>query len=496
MHKNQSTYRQIAKATSLFGGVQAFQIIITIIKSKFVAILLGPTGMGIVGLLSSTISLIAGVTNFGLGTSAVKDISEAKGTEDINKISNIVAVMKRLMWFTGLLGAFLTLVLSPVLSKLTFGNSEYTIAFVWLSVTLLMNQLSSGQLVLLQGMRKLEYLAKASVYGSLIGLIVTIPIYYLLGVKGIVPVILITSFVSLFLSWHYSKKVKIKHSKVTSKFIITEGKQMMIMGFMISLTEILSLVLSYFIKIYITRAGSIAELGFFTAGFAIINTYVAMIFRAFDSDFYPRLSAIAKDNVASTLTINQQTEIAILILAPILMIFLVFVKWAIIILYSSEFLTIYGMLQWAALGVFFRTASWAVAIILLAKGESKVFFLNELVGNIYTFAFTILGYHFWGLTGVGFAYMFSYLVYLIQVFVLTKIRYGFHFTSSFTRMFVSLFSLALLCSLIINITQEPYNYFLGVAFIVISIWYSYKTLNELMGIGELIKSFINKYRKK
>ena len=189
MSEHQSTYRQIAKATSLFGGVQAFQIIITIIKSKFVAILLGPTGMGIVGLLTSTTGLITGLTNFGLGTSAVKDISEANGTQDEIRISTVISVMRRLVWLTGLLGALITLIFSPFLSQITFGNNEYTIAFIWLSITLLFNQLSTGQLVLLQGLRRLQDLAKANLLGSIIGLLITIPIYYIWGFKGIVPVI-------------------------------------------------------------------------------------------------------------------------------------------------------------------------------------------------------------------------------------------------------------------------------------------------------------------
>ena len=200
MNEHQSTYRQIAKATSLFGGVQVFQIIITIIKSKFVAILLGPFGMGIVGLLSSTTGLITELTNFGLGTSAVRDISEANGTQDEKRISTVITVMRRLVWLTGLLGAGITLIFSPLLSQMTFGNKEYTAAFVWLSITLLLNQLSSGQLVLLQGLRKLQDLAKANVLGSLIGLIITVPLYYLLGVRGIVPVIIITSIISLIFS--------------------------------------------------------------------------------------------------------------------------------------------------------------------------------------------------------------------------------------------------------------------------------------------------------
>lgn len=170
MNEHRSTYRQITKATTLFGGVQAFQIIITIVRSKFVAILLGPAGMGIVGLLTSTTGLITGLTNFGLGTSAVKDISEANGTQDEKRISTVINVMRRLVWLTGILGSIITLVLSPVLSQMTFGNKEYTVAFAWLSITLLFNQLSTGQLVLLQGLRRIQELAKANLLGSLIGL--------------------------------------------------------------------------------------------------------------------------------------------------------------------------------------------------------------------------------------------------------------------------------------------------------------------------------------
>ena len=160
--EQKSSYRQIVKATSLFGGVQFFQIIISVIRSKFVAILLGPAGMGVVGLLTATTELVAGLTNFGLGTSAVKNISEANATDNRERISIVIAVVRRLVWITGLLGSLVTLVASPWLSQFTFGNKDYTIAFIWISITLLLNQLSTGELVLLQGLRKLQQLAKAS----------------------------------------------------------------------------------------------------------------------------------------------------------------------------------------------------------------------------------------------------------------------------------------------------------------------------------------------
>ncbi|MCZ2336705.1 MAG: oligosaccharide flippase family protein [Chitinophagales bacterium] len=113
MNKDQSSYRQIVKATSIYGGVQVIQILINIIKSKFIAILLGPSGMGIAGLLTSSIEFIQSLTSFGLKTSAVKDISEADASKNELRISIKIKVFRRLVWITGLIGACVTLIFRP-----------------------------------------------------------------------------------------------------------------------------------------------------------------------------------------------------------------------------------------------------------------------------------------------------------------------------------------------------------------------------------------------
>ena len=139
-------YKNSLKATSLFGGVQVYNIIITILKSKVVALLLGPGGMGIYGLLTSTTGLITSATNFGLATSAVKDIAGANASGDMKRVSRTITVFRRWVWVTGLLGMLVCLGLSSFWSQLTFGNKDYTVAFSVLSLSLLFTQLSSGQM--------------------------------------------------------------------------------------------------------------------------------------------------------------------------------------------------------------------------------------------------------------------------------------------------------------------------------------------------------------
>ena len=477
------------KATSIFGGVQVFNIIISIIRSKFVAVLLGPAGMGIMGLLTSTIGIIGSLTNFGLGTSAVKDIAAAFGTNDEKRIGLIIGVFRRLVWITGLLGLTTTAILSSWLSQLTFGNKDYTLAFVWISVALLFNQLSSGQLVVLQGLRKLNYLAKANLSGSFTGLFITVPLYYFLGLDGIVPGIIATAILSLLMSWYFSGKVEIEKATLSRMLIFTEGKNMLKMGFMISLSGLMTIGASYIIRIFISRTDSIEQVGLYNAGFAIINTYVSLIFTAMATDYYPRLSAVANDNQRCNQTINQQAEIAILILAPIIIIFLVFIKWVIIILYSNQFISVNSMIQWAALGMFFKAASWAVAFIFLAKGTTKLFFWNELINNAYTLGLSLIGFHFWGLTGLGYAFAISYLIYMIQMVWISKIKFAFEFDQTFKTIFMIQFGLASIGFLTVNYIDQPYKYIAGIILIGISGFYSVRELNKRLGLLNLVKNF-------
>jgi len=489
MTEQQSSYRQIMKATSLFGGVQVFNIIIAIIRSKFVAVLLGPAGMGIMGLLSSTIGIISSLTNFGLGTSAVKDIAAAFGTNDEKRIGIVVTAFRQMVWITGILGLITTAILSQWLSQLTFGNKDYTLAFIWLSVSLLFNQISSGQLVLLQGMRKLQYLAKANLSGSFIGLFITIPMYYLWGVDGIVPGIIGTSLVSLLLSWYFSGKVKVEKTDLSRSQTISEGKNMLRMGFMISLSGLLTVGASYIVRIFISRNGGVEQVGLYTAGFAIITTYVGLIFNAMGTDYYPRLSAVAHDNSLCKRIINQQAEIALLILAPILIAFLIFIKWVVIILYSKQFIDVNDMIYWAALGMFFKAASWSISFVFLAKGVGKIYFWSELAANIYMLIFNLLGYKYWGLTGLGISFLASYFIVLIQVFYISKIKFAFNFDISFIKIFTIQFSLALAGFLTTKYIDQPYNYIWGLALIAISVWQSVKELDKRLGLISILRNY-------
>lgn len=486
MADSRSSYRQIFKATSLFGGVQVFNILISIIRSKIIAVLLGPTGMGISGLFTSTTGLVGSITNFGLGTSAVRNISEARESDDQTRISKVITILRQLVWITGLLGLLLTVILAPKLSKLTFGNENYTIAFRWLSVTLLFNQLTSGQNVLLQGMRQLKFLAQANLIGSVVGLLISLPLYYFYRIDGIVPALIISSFASLIIAWSFSRRIKTAPVKVNKQEMVVEGKSMLTMGFMLSLSGLISTAASYIIRAYISNTGSLDDVGLYNAGFAIIGSYVGLIFTAMGTDYYPRLSGIAQDNTKAKELMNQQAEIALLIMGPILCVFLIFANWAVILLYSTKFAPINGMIQWSALGMYFKAASWSIAFIFLAKGAANLFFWSEFIANVYILLLNMAGYHFFGLNGLGISFMMGYFLYLIQVYIITRKKYGFSFNRLFFYLSFIQFLLGLGCFFVTLFIPTPWSYLFGTLLIAISAYHSFRELNKRLDIKGVI----------
>lgn len=479
-------YRGIFKAASLFGGVQVFNILISVVRSKAIALLLGPTGMGIADLLNSTTMLVGGVTNFGLRTAGVKDVAAANATGNPERIATIVVVLRRWAWITGLLGTFVVVVLSPWLSQLNFGNREFTLAIAWISVTLLFAQISAGQMVVLQGLQKLRYLAQANVAAVVLVLFVSIPVYYFWGVGGIVPVLIASSLLSLCLSWYFSRKIPIQRVNVSWRTTFVEGNSMLRMGFMLSLGGLITTATTYVLRIFISNQGSVEQVGLYKAGTALITTYVGMIFAAMDTDYYPRLSGVAHDNAKARNLINQQAEIAILILAPILNVFLVSINWVVILLYSRAFVAVSGMIHWAAMGMYFKAVSWAIGYILLAKGASRLYFWNEVIANVYILGLNIAGYAIAGLDGVGISFLVAYMLYLAQVYYIAKRRYAFAFGGEFYRIFGIQVVLGVLCFSAVKVLDTPWLYVAGGMLIVISALYSFYELDRRLDIKAVI----------
>ena len=191
--ESKTSYSHVLKYTGIFGSVQGLNIVIGLVRNKLVALLLGPSGMGLVSLLNSTITFMSQATSLGISFSAVKHISEIFDSGDEERIAHYIKVVRTWCLITALLGILLCAMLGPVLSNYSFSWGDHTIEFILLAPVVGMLAITGGETAILKGARKLRALASIQVCSVFAALFISVPIYFFFGTRGIVPVLLLVA---------------------------------------------------------------------------------------------------------------------------------------------------------------------------------------------------------------------------------------------------------------------------------------------------------------
>ena len=246
--ENKSSYGSILKSTILVGGSQVVNIIIGIVRTKLIAVMLGPSGIGLMGMYQSIIAMAGAVTSAGIGTSGVRQVAEVAGTGNEVRIARTIITMRKMMVVLGILSLIIMMVLSTPISKLTFSDTKHVDAIIFLSIALFFGSINSGQLAIIRGMRRIADYAIVSVLGAFLGTLFTIPIIYIWREDGIVPSLVVVSIMTTLPSWWYARKIEIAKMIMGIKEVWKESQNFFYLGFVFMLTAIIATVVQYAIR--------------------------------------------------------------------------------------------------------------------------------------------------------------------------------------------------------------------------------------------------------
>lgn len=482
MDENSKGYKGIFKSTFLFSFVQIIRLLSGIIRNKVAAVILGPSGMGIIGVFNTTINFIKTGAGLGIAQSAVRDVSEAKGCGDRERFSRTITLTNKIVLFTALLGLIITIVFSPWLSQWGFGNKAYTLAFIFLSLAVAFDIFVDNQLAILKGMRQLRPLAKASIFGSIAALVTGVPLFYFFGEKGIVPSIIISALAAMLVSIFYVRRISYDKISMRPKEVFIEGKSMLTMGVSLMLVSFLAFVFDYIIIGFISSNGGLNIIGVYTAGSTIITSYFGIVINAMTTDYYPRISAINRDNVKLQEAVNQQSEVGLIMVFPLAIVFLFLSQLVLKILYTEEFYTAVEYTDFAMLGTIIMICSNSMGMILLAKQESKIFLVSVIGQRIVLLAVFLGLFTLYGLRGLGYAYCAHGIIHLIVVATIMGRCYNIKFNK---RIALSLGIILLTCLLAIwaRRMDNIYTFIVGTFLFLFSMIYSYVYMKKVMNMN-------------
>lgn len=463
-----STYKQILKSSSIVGGAQVITLIMGLIRTKAIAVLIGPTGVGLIGIYLSITELASTLAGMGIQTSGVRDVAKSFGENDHRSISSTIITLRRVCWLTGLFGLVGLALLSPWISDLSFNSRDYRIAIGALGLSILFTNLAGGQSAVLRGTRRIGDLARAQVFGALLGTVVSIVLYWRLGSDGIVPSLILTSLTTLGISTYYARQVPLVPVRVPWKQTWNQAAGLFRFGSNLMIASLVGTATAYVTRVFISHDHGLVGVGMYAAAYTLSAIFIQFVLQAMGADFYPRLTAVSHDHTLMTRLINEQTEIGLLLAFPGLLATLALAPLAINIFYAPEFAPAATMLKWFVLGCMGRVLSWPLGYCLLAKGSGIRYATLDCLINVLQVVLMVIMVSVVGLDGAAIAFAIVCFLHAVALLVICRLILDFRWSRKLVHLFCWMIPIAVICFAVSIWLPQSFAILIGISLSVLS----------------------------
>lgn len=420
MGKKSNINQSILKVLSIFTSIQMVNMLCSMVKMKFVSIWLEAAGVGLFGIFQVVSDTTATVTDFGLRQSTTREVALLRNNP--GKSGRLFATIRSWNLLAGGLGALILSLLSPLLSLLFFNTAGFWWPFVILGLCILLNALTAGENSILQGLSRFNNLARASLLASLTGLAISIPMFRFLGKNSVILSLMVYAICGYY--YMYRNRPKDFPSERPSRKLLKEGTGFAKLGgYMAVAAFVSSLSVTAFVG-WLNRYADTAEVGYFQAGNTLVIRYMGFVLSAIGLEFYPRIASCARSTLRQSIFVTHEMALTLNILTPLVLLFLLFRPLLIEILYTSQFEVILPFVTVGIIHTIFRTPSTVIAYTIVSRGNGLLYLMIELTDAIIGLTLCILSYRYWGLTGIGFAYIAWYIFYLSFVWIIAGRKFG------------------------------------------------------------------------
>ena len=431
---HKSTYVEILKSTVLIGGSSAINVLLGILRTKVMALLLGPAGVGLMGLYTSVGDVAFALAGMGIQSSGVRQIAEAVGSGEDERIRRTAAVLSRVSIYLGLIGAALLVLFAGPISSLTFDDRSHVGGIALLAAAVFFRLVAAGQGALLQGLRRISDMARVNVLGAVLGTAIAIPFVFFLREDGVVPSLVAFAAISLVTSWWYVRKTAITTPRISFAEVRREARDLLTLGGAFMASAFLTMGAAYAIRIIVLRMAGFDAAGLYQAAWAVGGMYVGFILQAMGADFYPRLTGVAHDHRSCNRLVNEQAQISLLVAGPGVLATLTAAPMVVAVFYSAAFAPAADLLRWICLGMMLRIVAYPMGYIVLAKNAQKTFFLSEVIATVVHVGLAWFLVARLGVNGAGIAFFGLYAWHSLFIYGVVRRMTGFRWSPENVRL--------------------------------------------------------------
>ena len=421
LERKSSLTVRVLTAIAMLGSAQAVNIVCSVVRAKLIAVWLGPIGVGLNTILVNGSNLVSGATQFNLRDSAVRDLSLPM-TDHARALRT--AVVRRWALILGLLGSIAVILLSPLLSASAYnGSLTYSPYFAALAPSLFFTAYSAGEFAVMQAGERLKLIARANVVAGIAATAIAIPLLYWLRLRSIVIIINVYA-IAVAVCAYIWRVPPVNVGPISRHTLWQQGRGFMTLGFSISVSNLLTILINYILSAYINSRGGETALGIYQSGYTLVNSYVGIIFSAIAIEYYPRLTRFIGRPMMARTVMAHEVSLIVKLVTPVAIMFILFSDFFIRLLYSSSFEVVRPFVTFAILGALYRGISLCYAYRILAAGDNRAYIFTESLSAVIGLALNITGYRLGSYAGLGIAYILWYAAYTAITALTCRYRYG------------------------------------------------------------------------
>ncbi|WP_432817035.1 O-antigen translocase [Sulfitobacter sp. JB4-11] len=422
-HSSETT-RGLIQSMLIIGSTQLINIALSILRQKLVAVLLGPAGIGLLGIFSNFQGMGSQAAGLGMSSSGVREIASArKDPETLGRVRFVLLIAHLVQ---GTAAVIVVWVFREPIATALFGAPQYAMEVGLVGVSILIGLVAAAHTALLQGLRQIGDLGRVTVIGAFASTIVGLLAIWLFEEAGLVWFILAQPLFNLLAARYYVARLNVsKEHRPSLRAIPGIWLPMARLGFAFMLAGLATSGTLLIVRGHIAQTLGLDAAGQFAAAWGITMVYVGFLLSAMSADYYPRLTEVIQDKRSATTLMNDQSQLGLAIGGPVLLLLIGWAPWVIALLYSEEFAPAVELLQWQSIGNVFKLASWPLSFSVVAAAKAKTFFSLELTFNIVFLAFVYFYLADFGLIVTAIAFLAGYMVYFAVSYTLARNMHGY-----------------------------------------------------------------------
>lgn len=433
----------------LSGGARGGATVLTMLRTKAVAVLLGPEGVGLLGLLTAVQEIGAQAADGGLSHSTVRRVAQARSDGDPQALGHLRRAVMWAVWGLAVAVALIFWMLREPIAISVGGGAQSAEAFGLVGSGIACMMIWRAEQAVLAGYHKVRVLAWLGLAGAAASAGAGLLAILLMGAQGVVWAVIAGPVAGVLLGAYTLGRLHTDRVAISLRCMWTEWRGLFGIGAGLMLSALCVLAAPFVVRVWLSHNEGLEAAGLYHAGLIIAMHAAALLLAGAGADYYPRISAMIGDPPKAAASAHAQVDLHLAVGGPALLALIALAPWMVPLLFSAAFADAVALAQVLLIGTVFRLTVVPIELCLTAQGRTGLILGLQVAHQGVALVCAVAAFKILGLWGLGLGFAAGQVLHLMLVLWAVRRKAG--ISLSRRAVLVPTFGIAVAAALVAGI---------------------------------------------